>query len=368
MSTTDPNIQTIDDSGEISINFGEIFRTLKSNKILIGTCAVLFAALGAIFSLTQPNEYSSNAKLLPELDSKSTGLGGMGGLKSLAGLAGVDIGGSSVGSDAIRPDLYPNIVQSAPLLQEVLKAKIYSTKHKKWQTVLDFLSEKQDTAPLDFWEDQSEDDEIEDFKLDNVPNIALSSDLITLDKRERKAVKKLRECVIIEIDKKSGVISLTTKLTNAVAAANITSLIQYYLTKYVTDYRTQKARKELAFLEQRLNESRSRYDQALFTLSAYRDQNMNLFLNVAKDREKKLQYEVDMAYNLYTTISGQYEEAKVKLHRETPVFKVLEPAQVAVKKDGPMRSLITIGFMFVGIFVSLIYVFFKSVNLKELLG
>ncbi len=357
----------IEDNGEISINFGEIFRTLKSYRILIATCAVLFAALGAIYSLTQPNEYSSNAKLLPELDSKSGGAGGMGGLKSLAGLAGVDLGGSSSGAEAIRPDLYPNIVQSAPLLQEVLKAKIYSTKHKKWQTVLDFLSEKQDTAPLDLGGDPS-DDEVSDVKLDKVPSGALSTDLIKLNKKERLAIKKLRASVVLEIDKKSGVISLTTKLTNPVAAANITSLIQHYLTKYVTDYRTQKARQELSFLEKRLSESRARYDQALFTLSAYRDQNMNLFMNVAKDREKKLQYEVDMAYNLYTTISGQYEESKVKLHRETPVFKVLEPAQVAVQKDGPKRSLITIGFMFVGVFVSLIYVFFKTVNLKELLG
>jgi uncharacterized protein involved in exopolysaccharide biosynthesis len=366
----DNNIQnTAEDSGEISINFGEIFRTLKSYKLLIGTCAVLFAALGAIYSLTQPNEYSSNAKLLPELDSKSGGAGGMGGLKSLAGLAGVDLGGSSSSAEAIRPDLYPNIVQSAPLLQEVLKAKIYSTKHKKWQTVLDFLSEKQDTAPLDLGGDPSDDEEeVSDVKLDKVPTSAFSADLIKLNKKERLAIKKLRASVVLEIDKKSGVISLTTKLTNAVAAANITSLIQHYLTKYVTDYRTQKARQELTFLEKRLSESRARYDQALFTLSAYRDQNMNLFMNVAKDREKKLQYEVDMAYNLYTTISGQYEEAKVKLHRETPVFKVLEPAQVAVQKDGPKRSLITIGFMFVGVFAALIYVFFKTVNLKELLG
>jgi uncharacterized protein involved in exopolysaccharide biosynthesis len=250
----------------------------------------------------------------------------------------------------------------------VLKAKIYSTKHKKWQTVLDFLSEKQDTAPLDLGGDPSEEDVTSDVKLDKVPSSALSADLIKLNKKEQAAIKKLRASVVLEIDKKSGVISLTTKLTNAVAAANITSLIQHYLTKYVTDYRTQKARQELAFLEKRLTESRARYDQALFTLSAYRDQNMNLFLNVAKDREKKLQYEVDMAYNLYTTISGQYEESKVKLHRETPVFKVLEPAQVAVQKDGPKRSLITIGFMFVGVFLALIYVFFKTVNLKELLG
>jgi uncharacterized protein involved in exopolysaccharide biosynthesis len=358
----------LEDNGEISINFGEIFRTLMSFRILIATCAVLFASLGAIYSLTQPNEYSSNAKLLPEIDSKSGVAGGMGGLKSLAGLAGVDLGGSSSGAEAIRPDLYPNIIQSAPLLQEVLKAKIYSTNHKKWQTVLDFLSEKQDAAPLDIFGDSDDYEEVADVKLDKVPTNALSSDLIKLNKSERVAIRKLRASVVLEIDKKSGVISLTTKLTNPVAAANITSLIQHYLTKYVTDYRTQKARQELAFLEKRLTESRARYDQALFTLSAYRDQNMNLFLNVAKDREKKLQYEVDMAYNLYTTISGQYEESKVKLHRETPVFKVLEPAQVAIKKDGPKRSLITIGFMFVGVFLALIYVFFKTVNLKELLG
>jgi uncharacterized protein involved in exopolysaccharide biosynthesis len=250
----------------------------------------------------------------------------------------------------------------------VLKAKIYSTKHKKWQTVLAFLSEKQDSAPLDLDRDSNEEAVVSDEKPDKIPVSALSTDLIKLNKKEQAAINKLRASVVLEIDKKSGVISLTTKLTNAVAAANITSLIQHYLTKYVTDYRTQKARQELAFLEKRLTESRARYDQALFTLSAYRDQNMNLFLNVAKDREKKLQYEVDMAYNLYTTISGQYEESKVKLHRETPVFKVLEPAQVAVQKDGPKRSLITIGFMFVGVFVSLIYVFFKTVNLKELLG
>lgn len=366
MSNVEKN--QIEDNGEISINFGEIFRTLKSYRILIASCAVLFAALGAIYSLTQPNEYSSNAKLLPELDSKSGAAGGMGGLKSLAGLAGVDLGGSSSGAEAIRPDLYPNIVQSAPLLQEVLKAKIYSTKHKKWQTVLDFLSEKQDSAPIDLGGDPSDDDVASDVKLDKVPVSALSADLIKLNKKEQAAIKKLRASVVLEIDKKSGVISLTTKLTNPVAAANITSLIQHYLTKYVTDYRTQKARQELSFLEKRLTESRARYDQALFTLSAYRDQNMNLFMNVAKDREKKLQYEVDMAYNLYTTISSQYEESKVKLHRETPVFKVLEPAQVAVIKDGPKRSLITIGFMFVGVFFSLIFVFLKTVNLKELLG
>ena len=60
-------------------------------------------------------------------------------------------------------------------------------------------------------------------------------------------------------------------------------------------------------------------------------------------------------------------DAAVKIQRETPVFKVLEPAQVALEKSEPKRSLITIGFLFFGVFISLVIVFFRTVNLKQLL-
>jgi uncharacterized protein involved in exopolysaccharide biosynthesis len=89
---------------------------------------------------------------------------------------------------------------------------------------------------------------------------------------------------------------------------------------------------------------------------------------VAKDQGIKLQYEVDLAFNIYSNLTSQVTETNIKLQKETPIFKVLAPAQVPLLKAKPLRSLITLGSMFLGLFISLIYVFFKSVNLKELLS
>ncbi len=371
MSTTETNIpKNPQDNGEISINFGEIYRVLKSYKLFIALLALVFAGIGALYSLTKPNQYVSTVKLLPELDSKTTG-GALSGLKSLAGLAGIDLGGAGNSSEAIRPDLYPNIVQSAPFLQEVIKANIYNPKLKKWQSLVAYLNEKQDAAPLTIPSFFSNDDSSKVSKPkagEFIPNNAIPTDVLKLNKKESNAIKSLQGAILLEIDKKTAIITLTVKMTNAFAAANIISLVQNQLTKYVINYRTEKARKELAFLQMRQAEARKRYDQALFTLSNYRDQNRNLFLNVAKDHDKKLQYEVDMAYNLYASLSTQLTDAQIKVQRETPIFKVLEPAEIAKTKVGPSRSLITLGFMFVGIFISLGYIFFKEVDLKSLLG
>ena len=178
----------------------------------------------------------------------------------------------------------------------------------------------------------------------------------------------LKNAIKIETDKKSPAILISAKFNDPLVAANMTSLIQNQLTKFIISYRTEKSRKEMQFLQARQNDARKRYDLALFSLSNYKDQNRNVFKYVARDQEKKLQYEVDLAFNIYSTLSSQLTEAKIKVQKETPLFKTLEPAQVNESKVSPNRILITLGAMFFGLFISLIYVFFKSVNLKELLS
>lgn len=59
---------------EISINFGEIWRALLKYKFVIAITALLFAILGALYSLTLNNEYEASVKMVPEsADSKSGG-------------------------------------------------------------------------------------------------------------------------------------------------------------------------------------------------------------------------------------------------------------------------------------------------------
>ena len=378
MSNNENQISKQVQDDEISINFGEIWRALLKYKFLIAITALLFAVLGALFSLTINNEYEATVKMVPEsADSKSGGgtAGGLGGLSSLAGLAGINIGGAT-GTDAIQPAMYPNIVASIPFLQELINAKIYNPKIKKWQVLREYLKEHQSNAPIKLYDSEKLEEERAkkelsdaDLKDLNVPKtVGQTIDFINIDLKEAQILKKLTSYIKVEVDKKTMFLTITCTLQNPVIAANLTSLVQSQLTRYIVNYRTEKVRKEMDFLTSRQAEARKRYDQALFTYSNYKDQNRNRFLNVAKTQEKKLQYEVDLAFNLYSSLTSQLSEAQIRVQKETPIFKVLEPAQVPLSRSSPKRSLITIGAMFIGIFVSIIIVFFKSVNLKELLS
>ena len=378
MSNNENQISKQVQDDEISINFGEIWRALLKYKFLIAITALLFAVLGALFSLTINNEYEATVKMVPEsADSKSGGgtAGGLGGLSSLAGLAGINLGGAT-GTDAIQPAMYPNIVASIPFLQELINAKIYNPKIKKWQVLREYLKEHQSNAPIKLYDSEKLEEERAkkelsdaDLKDLNVPKtVGQNIDFINIDLKEAQILKKLTSYIKVEVDKKTMFLTITCTLQNPVIAANLTSLVQSQLTRYIVNYRTEKVRKEMDFLTSRQAEARKRYDQALFTYSNYKDQNRNRFLNVAKTQEKKLQYEVDLAFNLYSSLTSQLSEAQIRVQKETPIFKVLEPAQVPLSRSSPKRSLITIGAMFIGIFVSLVIVFFKSVNLKELLS
>lgn len=356
-----------EDSGEISINFGEIYQALKKYRISIALFAVVFTALGAFYSLTLNSEYVSEVKILPEIDSKVGGSsGGLGGLSSLAGLAGVNLSGSMAGNDAIQPAMYPEIVQSIPFLQELVASKVYNPNKKGLQKLSEYFSEDNSNAPIKLTDSKPKVEK--EVEYTSLPKGAISPEMININPKETQILLILKNSITVETDKKTNLIKISSTALNPVIAANIADLVLNQLTRYIIRYRTEKVRKELNFLTQRQAEARKRYDQALFTFSNYKDQNRNVFLNVAKDQGKKLQYEVDLAFNIYSNLTSQFNETTIKLQKETPVFKVLAPAQVPLQRTSPKRSLITLGSLFLGLFISLIYVFFKSVNLKELLS
>lgn len=348
---------------EISIDLLQFGKDLFKFKWTIIIISIVFGILGATYSLTQTNEYTSTVKMLPEIDAKQTG--GLSGLKSLAGLAGVDLN-TTTSTEAIRPDLYPNILQSLPFLMNALEQKAYVAKKSKWILVKDLFGKEAIKPTLSFGNNNEADEKSDETSLGNIPTQALSSDVVNIDKSINSKIKAIKDRINAEIDKKSGIITISVKMPDPVVAASMATFAQNYLTNYVTKYRTQKAQLELDFLANRKRDAKDQYDKALFNLSSYRDQNRNVFLNVARDQDRKLQYEVDIAYNMYSNLSTQLEDAKVKVHREMPVIKILEPAQVPVSKSEPKRSLITLGFLFFGFILSVVYVFFKTHNLKEL--
>jgi uncharacterized protein involved in exopolysaccharide biosynthesis len=103
-----------------------------------------------------------------------------------------------------------------------------------------------------------------------------------------------------------------------------------------------------------MKQARERYQAAEFALSSYRDRNRSLFLNTAKIEEQRIQADYMLAQDVYNTLSKQYETAKIKVAESTPIFKVLEPARVPLKKSGPQRSIMILAGSIIGVFTVII--------------
>ena len=86
-----------------------LHKLLKEWKFILKWCGVA-AVVGLVIGFSIPKEYTVTSKLAPEVVDKRSG-----GLSSLASMAGINLGSMST-SDAVSPDLYPEIVSSTPFV------------------------------------------------------------------------------------------------------------------------------------------------------------------------------------------------------------------------------------------------------------
>ncbi|QJD78364.1 GNVR domain-containing protein [Spirosoma rhododendri] len=329
MSVTENYQRKDEDAIEVSV--ADIIGFFRDNRrrILVGALIGLF--LGALYAFSKPNVYTAQVSVMPEIQAK--GSGSLGGLGSLAGLAGINIDNLS-GQDAIRPDLYPNVLQSIPFALYLLKQPVSSAKLKKQLPLSAYMDEtgKSWLGTL-FATDKADEQSVK---------LPVNPQLIELTKEQNDNIKGVLATVTGTYDKKTGILTISATEPEAVIAATTAQNSLNYLTNYITTYRTEKSRRQVEFLRRQTAEAKSRYQAAEYALSNYRDSNRAIYLNTAKLEEQRLQADYLLTQSVYNELSKQLEQAKIKVQEETPVFKTLEPASVPLQKSGPKRTIIMI--------------------------
>ncbi len=321
-------VQNNTESETFDINIGDIIKFVKDNFKKIVVYSAIFAILGIVYALMARKEFESKTTLMPEITSKSS----MGGLSSLASLAGVDIGGMSGGGDAVRPDLYPNILQSIPFALYLLKQKVYVSEYKDTMSVEQYFNKLDESFLTSLLKTSNK----EVIKFDPLNK----SKALELDKKQDALVKELLTRVVTMIDRKSGIITISTKMPDPVVAASAAVIAGDYLKEYVTSYRTDKAKRQVKFLGQKVIEAKQKYQAAELAVAGFKDRNRFLILSTPKVEEARLTADFMFAQNVHNELQRQYEQAKIKVEDETPVFKVLEPAKIPLKRSEPKRIFI----------------------------
>jgi uncharacterized protein involved in exopolysaccharide biosynthesis len=326
----------------IQINVLSIWRILKKEKWVLMGFTILFGLIGVIYSLSLKEEFISSGKILPEVQSKNS----MGQFAGLAALAGVDLASVAGSSDAIRPELYPDVLKSSEFFMALLNQKI---KDKNGKEIIFYEYYMNEVVGK---KTKTEDQKINHPKSENYNS---------LSKQTEKNIRDLSKRITCNYDKKVGLITISAKMPDPVVAASLASASMNYLTEYIINYRTKKQKDDIAFLEEKLFESKSRLHSTQSAKANYGDQMplKALRLQSADLQRERIESDYKISSTVYNSLLQKYEEAKFRLQQETPVIQVLEKPMVTNFRSEPSRTFIVIGFLFAGLFFSLAFTFIR---------
>jgi len=148
-------------------------------------------------------------------------------------------------------------------------------------------------------------------------------------------------------------------MTDPQLAAKMADFTIQELTRYLVEYRTEKVLRDLHFVEEQLAAAEERFENAQMELANFMDSNRGTLTSRARTEEQQLQSEYDLAFSLYNGLTQQYEQAKLRVQEETPVFKVLNPVQVPVS-DETSGGMILIVFVMLSVIVSIGWIFIRQ--------
>lgn len=321
---------------------------LKKKSIL--KIVGISALIGLIIAFTSRKEYTSSCKLMPEITEESSK--SFGGLSSLAGLAGINLESSL--STSLSPELYPKIVESFPFRMKLMDYPIRFSKLDTTISSYDYFTTISSPSLPGI---------IIQYTL-GIPgklrslissDEAISSDsemdYTLISKDDWELMESFAERINLAIDSEHGIIFIEVEMPDPYASTMLTDILVKQLTEEVTNYKLEKAKNNLQFIEERYLEIKSEYEEKQNKLATFVDRNKNITSSLVKTEEQRLQNDLNISYEIFKGLSSQLEQARIKVKEETPVFTILEPVRIPVDKSKPQRSLILIVFSIIGFMI-----------------
>jgi uncharacterized protein involved in exopolysaccharide biosynthesis len=317
------------DDDEISLI--DLFAVIWRRRVMIIVITLIAAAGVAVFSVVSlvlpsetsplPHEYTPVAIML--INNASSSGGGMASMLASSGLGGLaSLAGVSVSAGATFSELAIYLIGSNTLLDAVV-----------------------DEFGL-----------IERYEIEKSPRTS--------------SRKILKSNLAAAYDEKSGVFSVSFTDTDPAFAQRVVNYCVAYLQARFDELGLDKSRLEKENLEinidnaykeiQNLELEGHRLEQSVNQGSIANLPSISLELN-------RINLELNAQRQVYSQLKVQYELLKVSMASESPVFQVLEYAEVPDMKSGPSRGLICVIVTFAAGFFSVFLAFILNAvsNIKK---
>lgn len=324
------------------IKLGDLIELVWEERKKVLVSILFFTFLGLFHIAFTPTEFSVNSLFLADRQSQQGGIDQILG----AGLSRtLNLGRNPVDTN-LPPQFYSEIIETIDFQSELMHREIRFSRFDQPMTVHSFFTEHYQepfrsrvynfilnntvripvrlirTIENIFREQETSSMELEGEDLLEALRIAdtnlLRNGYFVLNPRVKRTMEELTSRVSINYE--SLKIEVSTNMPDRMAAIELNRIVVDLVQQYLIDYRIEKAREYLTYIELLYTEAEERYEDALKELALFTDRNKGSLTALAEIEQERLEDRRDLAFQLYSSLASRVEEARARLKEDTPVF------------------------------------------------
>jgi uncharacterized protein involved in exopolysaccharide biosynthesis len=339
-------------------------KILKRKKLIIYTTIISFV-IGLFVAILSPAKFNSNITFVIQDNQTKNASSSFSGL---AAMAGININANS-NTSVLSPNVYPNIVSSISFQKDLMNSLIsfkgndisvyeYNQMHLR-PSLSESIFNYTVGLPLKVLA------KIRQKKTTLENNH--KSNFISFSIEEANASTWLSSKIKLEADEESGSITISTEFKDPLIAAQIAQNFFLLLEKYVTKYKINKASQYLEFVQNSYNEKKQEVEIMQSQIASFKDNNKNFTTAESQIQIQRLTSDYNVIYGVYSELAKKLEQCKLHVKENTPIFTIINPVAIPVKKSGPNRIIILLSSIFIGVFLSIMIILAKLLfeDLKE---
>ena len=343
---------------EDSIDIIALLKTLWLGRKIIIKTTILFFVIGCIVALLSPVVYTSETTFVPQVseDQMSSSKGGLG---SLASLAGINLNQVSPSSDSyLSPLLYSKLTESEEFSFKIINEEIVNLKGDKLTIKEYLLLDKSYFNLIGF---------IKKYTIGLLVNNKMSKnnrDLFKsfnfLSEEDFELVNSVKEKFTVDLNEKEGCITVRSKDKDPFISTQLVKIITKNLQSRIIELRTNKIKERLEFSKEQYELKQGEFDFLQKNLAEFKDSNKNISTASFRSKLQKLESEYQLQQNILINLASEYNNNKIKLNKDTPIFSVIDEVSVPNIRSAPNRTFLVIVFVIIGFALSLAFVLSKE--------
>lgn len=340
---------------DMEIDFSKIFKIILADKRNVFIYCGIATLIGLIVAFSIPNVYKTSVMLAPETSGSSLTSSN---LSSIASMIGMDVKSMS-SDDALYPEIYPDLMNSMDFITSLYGVKVKSIDGKINTTFSDYIARYQ---KIPWWSyPQLWFKYLISASSKNKNDVNTSKvDPFELTQDQYDIAMSIRDLVKCSVDKKSDIIKIEVTAQDPLISATMADSVKMRLQSFITNYRTNKARHDVAYMQKLFDEAKNQYVKSRQLYGSYSDANQELVLESYKVKQEDLENEMQLKYNMYTQMAQQLQMAKAKVQERTPVFTVVQSSSVPLKKNNIPKIYILAIFLIAGLIVRIVVLLTKN--------